>query len=226
MPPAVSASRAGVAPKASGDRSSRTFGRNMKLALAVVFALPLLAFADIPSVPDSDSPDGKLHAVIDIDRDLKIQPELKEDSFPRIEITEKMSGKILASIEYFGSEGDDARPLREHVSVHWRPDSKAFSVTIDDRFYSSSAVFALNSKSKFVKVEFPSYKTMTGFPEPNSDQLKPRGRSTVEGWDKEGRLIYYLFMSPLASYEGNDPLEHRILLEVTSKRMIPVKKDL
>jgi len=133
------------------------------------------AVADTPEVPKSLSPNEKIHAVMDVDRDPKISPEWKGDSFPQIEVTQKDTGRVLASIEYFGAAGDDARPLRDHVRVSWRPDSKAFAVTIEDRFYSHTKVFALSEESKFVEVAFPSYQAMTGYPVPDSDQLRPRG---------------------------------------------------
>jgi len=193
----------------------------MRPALLSLFALTSVAAADIPEVPNSLSPDGKCHAVMDVDRDPSIDPEWKEDSFPMIEVTEKATGKVWASIDYFGSPGSDARPLREHVRMSWRPDSKAFAITIDDRFYSSSVVYALNNDSKFVQVDFPSYEAMTGFPSPDSKHLRPRGRATVEGWDKKGRLIYDLFASPLPSFTGNDPLVHRIRLDVSADGMTP-----
>jgi len=196
----------------------------MRLALLTLLAFTAVALAEIPEVPKSLSPDGKIHAVIDVDRDPKISPVWKGDSFPQIEVTQKDTGRVLASIEYFGAAGDDARPLREHVRVSWRPDSKAFAVTIDDRFYSVSKVFALTKDSKFVEVAFPDYRAMTGYPVPNSDQLRPRGRSMVEGWDSEGRLIYSIFMSPLPSNSGDDPLEHKILLEVSPAGIVTAKK--
>ena len=201
-----------------------SFCKNMRLVLLTLLASSTVAVAEIPDVPKSLSPDGKIHAVLDVDRDPKISPEWKGNNFPKIEITQKDTGRVLASIEYFGAAGDDARPLREHVRVTWRSDSKAFAVTIDDRFYSTSKVFALNKNSKFVEVEFPSYDTMTGFPTPDSEQLKPKGRWSVEGWDSDGRLILYIFMSPLASYSGDDPLEHTILLEVAGDGMTLAKK--
>lgn len=193
----------------------------MRRALITLFAIAGGAFADVPGVPDSLSPDGRIHAVMDVDRDPQISPEWKEGSLPQIEITEKDSGRILTSVAYFGSPGSDERPLRKHVRVSWRPDSKAFAITIDDRFYSSSVVFSLNKTSTFVKVAFPSYQTMTGFPSPDGKHLRPRGRATIEGWDKEGRLIYDLFASPLPSFTGSDPLVHRIRLEVDADRMTP-----
>ncbi len=196
----------------------------MRLALLTLLAFTAVAIAETPEVPKSLSPDGKIHAVMDVDRDPQISPEWKGDSFPKIEITQKDAGRVLASIGYFGAAGDDARPIREHVRVTWRSDSKAFAITIDDRFYSHSKVFALSKELKFVEVSFPSYEAMTGYPVPNSDLLRPRGRSSVEGWDSEGRLIYSIFMSPLPSYSGNDPLEHKVLLKVTPEGMIPTKK--
>jgi len=183
-----------------------------------------MTFADVPAVPESVSPDGKVHAVMDVDRDSTISPEWKDESLPKIEITEKATGRVLSSIKYFGAAGDDTRPLREHVRLRWRSDSTAFAITINDRFYSSSQVFALSKESKFVEVAFPSYKTMTGFPVPDSKQLRSRIRSSVDGWDLQGQLIYHIFMSPLPSYSGDDPLEHTVLLHVTAKGMVPAKK--
>ena len=196
----------------------------MKLTLIAFLAHATMTFADVPAVPESVSPDGKVHAVMDVDRDSTISPEWKDESFPKIEITEKATGRVLSSIKYFGAAGDDARPLREHVRLRWRSDSTAFAITINDRFYSSSQVFALNKESKFVEVAFPSYKTMTGFPVPDSKQLRPRGQSSVDGWDSQGQLIYHIFMSPLPSYSGDDPLEHTVLLHVTAEGMVPAKK--
>lgn len=195
----------------------------MKFALFALLAHSAMVLAEIPAVPESVSPDGKIQAVMDIDRDPKISPEWKGDSYPRIEITEKGTGRVLASIAYYGSAGDDARPLREHVRINWRSDSKACAITIDDRFYSSSKVFALNKESKFVAVAFPSYKAMTGFPVPDSAHLRPRGRATVEGWDSNGRLIYDLFARPLPTFTGNDPLVHRVYLDVSATKMTAVK---
>lgn len=193
--------------------------------LLTALAFAGIACADVPKVSDSTSPDGKIYAVMDVDRDPRISPEWKDDSLPQIEITQAGSGRVLASVSYFGSPGDDTRPLREHVRVKWRRDSKAFAITIDDRFYSSSRVFVLNKELRFVEVAFPSYETMTGFPLPNSEHLRPRGRATVEGWDTEGRLIYDLFASPLPSFTGNDPLVHRIYLEVNPSKMTPKKVE-
>jgi hypothetical protein len=86
-------------------------------------------------------------------------------------------------------------------------------------------VFAVNEESKFVQVAFPSYKTMTGFPPPDSKHLRPRGRVTVEGWDQEGRLIYDLFAVPLPSLTGNDPLIHRVYLGVSAAKMLPMRVE-
>jgi len=198
----------------------------MRLLIITAFFLVNLACANIPSAPKSLSPDGKFYAVMDIDRDPKISPEWKGDSFPKIEITQKSTGEVLASIEYFGSPGSDARPLREHVHVNWRPDGKAFGITIDDRFYSSSVVYILNKEGKFVPALLPTdYEKLTGFPAPDVKHLRPRGRNSIVGWDKEGHLIYSIFLSPLPSFIGNDPLQHRIYLEVTPTNMTVAKVE-
>ena len=195
----------------------------MKLILAASLVGCLLAFSDIPTIPKSTSPDGKLHAIMDVDRDPRIVPEWKEDSFPMIELTDKATGDVLESIAYFGSVGDDERPLREHIKIFWRPDSTAFALTINDRFYSYSIIYARNEEQEFVQVPIPtSYKELTGFDEPDVKHLRPRGRNTVDGWDKDGNLIYKIFLSPMPSFSGNDPLRHKVLLEVSATKMKPV----
>jgi hypothetical protein len=202
--------------------------QQMKFALFTLITLGVCSatlLADIHAVPESVSPDGKIHAVMDVDRDPKISPEWKGDSYPQVEITEKSTGRVLASIEYFGAVGDDERPLREHVKISWRADSKALAITINDRFYSSSTVYAMDESSKFIRVPFPSYSEVTGFPEPDRKHLRPRGRVTVAGWDKDNRLIYDFFYSPLPTFTGNDPLVHRAYLEVTATHMKPVKVE-
>lgn len=162
---------------------------------------------------------------MDVDRDPRIDPEWKGVSYPKIEITDKATGKILTSVEYFGAAGDDQRPLREHVSVKWRSDSKAFAITIDDRFYSMSQIYAQKKDGTFVSVNFPDYEEMTGFTLPNSDHLRPRGRSTIKGWNKDNHLIYELFASPLPTFTGKDPLVHRIILKVSDTTMTTVRVE-
>ena len=186
-------------------------------------ACPTILLADITAIPKSVSPDGKIHAIMDIDRDPSISPSWKgdtEEDAAQIEMTEIETGKVIKKIPYFGDPWSDQRPLRDHVSIRWRGDSMAFAVTINDRFYSNTRVFVLDDLSKFVQVPFPSYTDMTGFPAPDVKHLRSRGRATVEGWDMEGKLIYDLFLSPLPSFTGKDPLVHRIFLEVVSTGMI------
>lgn len=199
----------------------------MKHIIIVALFLANLARADVPKIPESLSPDGKIHAVMDVDRDQTTSPEWKGVSYPQIEITRKDNGEVLASVAYFGSPGSDARPLREHVRVDWRPDGKAFGITIDDRFYSSCVVYVQNKKGKFVSApSLPTdYKKLTGFPVPDVKHLRPRGRDTVVGWDEEGHLIYSIFRSPLPSFTGNDPLRHRIHLDVTATKVTVVKVE-
>lgn len=181
--------------------------------------------AEVPSVPKSLSPDGKIHAVMDVDRDPTISPEWKGDSFPRIEITQKETGRVLTSIEYFGSAGATSS-LRNRVHLSWRPDSKAFGLTIRDRFYSYCTVFVLNKDGKFVSAPIPTdYEKLTGFPTPDVKHLRPRGSNWVVGWDAEGRLIYGIFRSPMATFKGKDPLRHRVYLEVTPAKVTVVKVE-
>ncbi len=202
-----------------------TFCKEMKILILSLSLAAGFAFGATQSVPKSDSPDGKLYAVMDVDRDSKIDPEWKEGSYPRIEITDKATGKVVTSIDYFGSPGDDQRPLREHVSVKWRSDSKAFSVTVEDRFYSVTQIYGQTKDGTYKSVDFPSYKEMTGFPQPNNEHLRPRGRGTVTGWDEDDHLIYDLFASPLPTFVSNDPLVHRIVLKIKDGKMTTVRVE-
>jgi len=59
----------------------------MRLLFLALLTFTAVAVADIPVVPKSLSPDGKIHAVMDVDRIPTISPEWKGDSFPQIEIT-------------------------------------------------------------------------------------------------------------------------------------------
>ena len=200
----------------------------MRITILALLICSTLVRANIPSVPDSISPDGKIHAVMDVDRDSTISPEWKGDSFPQIEITEKLTGQVLTSISYFGAVGDDQRPLREHVRISWRPDSRAFGVTIRDRYYSSSTVFVLNESKQFVSVSITTdYEKMTGFTTPDVDHLQPKGRDSIVGWDNTGLLIYRIFRLPLATFVGKDPLDHRVFLAVSAEgaKVIKVEHD-
>ena len=182
-------------------------------------------FGDTPIVPLSESPDGRFHAIIDIDRDPQIVHEWKDDSYPQIEITEKETGELHSSITYFGAIQDESVLLREGIDILWRADSSAFAVTIRDRFYSSSKVFALNHNQNFTEVRFPTYKKMTGFSSPDNKHLRPTGRGSVTGWDKDSRLIYQIQFEPLPSFDGHDPLRHKLFLDVTAKGMDVAKVE-
>ena len=54
MPPADSASRAGAMPKASGDRSSRTFAKNMRFLFIAVLSVCFSAFSHAEALSDAD----------------------------------------------------------------------------------------------------------------------------------------------------------------------------
>ena len=194
------------------------------LVLMAMVAPVMSGFAaDVPEIAGSASPDGSLHAVMDIDRDPKLDPEWKQDSYPMVEITDKRSGKVVLATGYFGEPHSDQRPLREHVSVRWRKDSRAFAITVDDRNYSHCKVFAKDAEGSFVEVKLPGYEEVTGFPTPRAEDALPRGRSIVEGWDEEGLLIYYMILNAGPQYRGKDPFEHRVLLEVSPMGMKKVR---
>jgi hypothetical protein len=208
-----------------GYEETRNEGHDRHLGVVSVRTSSVIASIRLPVIEGSISPDVSAYAVMDLDRDPSLDPEWKEGSFPQIEITDIKNGRILKSLEYFGSAGDDSRPLREHVMVYWRQDSKALAIRIDDRYYTHSVVLEKNEHGKFVEVPLPSYETMTGFKVPSSEELRPRGRSSVEGWDTQGHLVYTIFLSPEAAYQGPDPLNHKILLSLSAGKMTVVKSE-
>lgn len=195
-----------------------------KLVIIAAMLIQTATLWAVPIVQGSVSPDGKYHVVMDIDRDSTISPEYKSDSYPMIEVTEIKTGKIVSSLSYFGSIADDARPLRDHLSILWRKDSTALAINISDRFYAFSKVLAKDKQGLYGIVSFPTYTQMTGFPAPDVKQLRPRGWARVEGWDKSENLVYLISYSPLPTYQGRDPLKHKILLKVSANRMIPVEE--
>lgn len=106
----------------------------------------------------------------------------------------------------------------------WRGDLKACGWTKSERFYSWSSV-SIISDGEMKSVALPSYEKMTGFPEPDTKKLRPRGRDRIIGWDKEGRLIYSIFRVPLPTFSGKDPLHHLVYLEVLPGGMKVVKVE-
>lgn len=176
------------------------------------------------------SPTKRYEVVLEADKDSPSfkRYEMKGDAsqFPRFLIREISSGKTVGSLPWTGDPGSDEQPLRKHCEIIWRGDGGAVAINTHERFYSYTSVFVLDPKSgKFTEVLFPDYKTLTGFPEPNVDQLKPCGRDRVLGWTQKGDLVYGISLTPLASYKGNDPLNHRIELRVSPKGMKVIRRD-
>jgi hypothetical protein len=181
--------------------------------------------AEVPAVPDSVSPDGRLHAVMDIDRDSSINPEWKDGSYPRVEITDKATGRVLASFDYDGGAGDDERPLREHIKVKWRKDSKAFAVNTRDRYYTHYRAYIVKDSSQFVHIPLPSYHEMTSFHMPDTAHLRSRWREIAAGWDSDGLLICDLFAEPMPSFTGSNPLKHRVYMDVSLEKISVVRVE-
>ena len=176
------------------------------------------------------SPTKHHEVVLEADKDTPsfARYEMKGDDsqFPKFLIRELPSGKVVGRLSWPGDPGSDKQPLRSHTKILWHPDGGAVAINTDERFYSFTNIFSLDPKSgKFVEVKFPDYKALTGFPEPNTNQLQPRGFSRVVGWTKEGGLVYETSVTPLPSYNGADPLSHRVTLRVTSKGMKVIRRE-
>jgi hypothetical protein len=177
------------------------------------------------------SPTKQYDVVLEADKDTPAfdRYEMKGDDsqFPRFFIRHLPSGTTVGSLRWPGDpSGGDSQPLRSHTKVLWSPDGSAVAINTDERFYSFTSVLASDPKSgKFVRVQFPDYKKLTGHATPKSEDLKPRGFSQSVCWTPKGFLVYEFGYSPAASYSGSDPLHYRITLRVTSRGMEVISSE-
>ena len=205
----------------------------MRLLIPIFLTLCTFATAaplEPVALENGVSPTKRHEVVLEADKDTpsyaRYEMKGNDSQFPGFLIRELPSGKTIGRFSCIADPNSDEQPLRSHVKILWRPDGGAVAICTSERFYSYTNVFALDPKSgKFVEVQFPDYKTLTGFPEPNTDQLKPRGFSSVQRWTSEGDLVYEIYLSPLATYRGADPLRHRVTLQVTPKRMKVIRRE-
>lgn len=195
----------------------------MKIAPIILTAalFSTAAFAQNEPVPleNGKSPDGRFEVVLEADKDTPgyEKYEMKGGSYPAFLILDQESGKALVRIEFPGDVQSDQQPLRKHTKILWSPKSSAVAINTDERFYSHLTLAAFDEESGvFKKVIVPDYMTLTGFPDPPREQLRARGREFAEGWTEDGHLIYRLRYAPMPSFEGDDPLRHRIELAVES----------
>jgi hypothetical protein len=204
--------------------------RFLVLAL-LALANPLLAAPSEPvALKDGISPTKQHEVVLEADKDTPSfeRYELKGDDsqFPRFLIRELPGGKTVGSLKWPGDTSGDSPPLRNHTQILWHPNGTAVAITTSERYYSQTNILALDPKTgKFLELRFPDYKTLTGYPKPKSDDLRPRGFGTALRWTEKGFLLYEMSSMPGASYKGTDPLHHRITLRVTPQGMEVVDRE-
>ena len=186
------------------------------LATLLLFA-GVGALADSPDALEGGTSPSKRHEVV-----LDTAAET-----PLLLVRELPGNRVVGRLEWPGDpSGGDTQPLRTHAAVLWQPTGEAVAINTDERLYAYTSVLARQPESgKFVQLQFPDYKTLTGFPPPNPDQLRPRAFTRAVAWTADGNLIYAIGYSPDASYEGADPLSHRITLRITSKGMEVIRRE-
>ena len=202
------------------------------LSTLLVVAWPAIAAPPEPvALENGVSPSKHHEVVLEADKDTPsfARYELKGDDseFPAFLVLELPGRRVLGRFNWPGdpSAGDE-QPLRSHTQVLWSPSGDAVAINTDERFYSYSSILAHDRDSnRFVAVPFPDYKALTGFAPPDSDQLRPRGFARALEWTPDGLLVYAISSSPLPSYEGADPLRHRIILRVTPHGMEVVRRE-
>lgn len=200
--------------------------------LALSFLLASAVSAAPPTEPvslvDGVSPTKRHELVLEADKDTPTYQsyEFKGGSGPKILVRELPSLRVVANIPWQGDPDSDARPLRSHTSVIWSGDGERVAINTSERHYRHTAVFARDSKTgAFVEVEFPDYKTMTGFAPPDSEKLQARGFGDALSWTAEGHLIYVLKLVPGGLHDGKDPLVHRVTLRITPKGMEVIRRE-
>lgn len=204
-----------VRPSFLPSRPSPRFTR--ALPFLPLCLLGMFAMAAAPDTLEGGVSPTKQHEVV-----LDAEPET-----PVLLIRELPGHREVGRIEWPGDPtGGDEQPLRTHASVLWRPGGEAVAINTNERFYSGTSVLArLPQTGRFVEVKFPDYKTLTGYPLPNSEHLRPRGAGLATRWTPEGHLVYEMILSPAASYTCPDPLRHRITLQVTSEGMKVIHRE-
>ena len=193
----------------------------MKAFLSISFLTVLIASAD-PSIgvalENGVSPDKKFEVVLEADKDTPLYKKYEfkggNDQFPAFLIREIQTGKVMARVGWVGDADSDQRSLRSKSNVYWNPSGTAVILNTSERNYSHSCIWAIDKKSgEFKRLEFPDYKTMTGFEAPSSDDLRPRGFSS-SSWTKDGDLKCEFVLSPLNPKDGGDPMRHKITLRL------------
>ena len=132
----------------------------MRTLLATLFFFAAVgAFASTPDALEGGTSPNRRHEVV-----LDTAPET-----PVLLVRELPSHHVVGRLEWPGDPtGGDTQPLRTHAKVLWQPTGEAVAINTDERFYAYTSVLARQPESgKFVHVQFPDYKTLTGFPPPN-----------------------------------------------------------
>ena len=164
MPPADSASRAGAMPKASGDRSSRTFVKNMKTAIiavviAIIFGISGYIFGGYIGVTRMAraSNYATLMWLTNIDKDLqqgnidrakKLTFQATDATFGVLErIDTTPESALLAVVPW---DAFNIKAFNEHIAIRAK---QHFALRLDE-FSDASK----NNIQKIVEVELPQSK--------------------------------------------------------------------
>ena len=177
---------------------------------------------------DGTSPNGKYDVVLEADKDTPTYQkyEMKGEDVPRLLVREIASKKVISSLPFPSDLDSDQRPLRDHTKVIWRADSAALIINTHERFYSYTNILVLDPKNlRFRDLEFPDYKQLTGLEAPKAEDLTSRSHEYGREWSKEGLLVYEMLLHRSGTYNGDDPLHHRVFLRVGTDGMEVVRHE-
>ena len=153
------------------------------------------------------------------------------DDTSTLYVKDLASGFLIGGTEYFivdlGFTGiihrdliEERTPHESDFSVNWSPKSDAVAIQRKiPEWPSSASILLLNDRGVFVDAIFPGYFELTGYVEPKLTVSRlqwfsaPDASQFVE-WTEKGTLIFDIDIRYFTEFEGEDPLKHRVEVEI------------
>lgn len=175
------------------------------------------------------SPDKKHEVLLEAEkgtpRYLAYEFKGGDEQFPAFLIRQTKNGNVLARIPWMGDPGSDDRARREKSSVSWNPAGTAVIINTSERFYSHTAIWAIDDKTgTFKELVLPDYETLTGSVAPKAIDLRPRAHAKTS-WTKDGDLVYTLILHPTPPPQTGDTNRHKITFKLQPDGLEVIKRE-
>jgi hypothetical protein len=193
--------------------------RSSAILIALLAALIGICSAEPVVVATSPAPERHFELVLSTDKD---QPdyeklEMKEDSFPKVWLRHRASGKVLAAFNFPADVNSDLQPLRDHIHADWS--ETAVAISASERHYSHLLVFALvgtcAQPERFVKVEFPALGDLIKAVVPKFKEFRSRWHTDFQGWPDRNLIMFSSGTSSMTSERADGQIEFRAVYSFT-----------